>query len=211
MATRLSRVEQVERNRARVLDAAREVFLARGYAGATLEAIAEHAGFSKGVVYSQFANKPDLFLTLLEQRIDERAEANIALATGSGFEGLVQLILANAQRSANRQDWARLLIEFRIVAARDAELNARYAHLHARSRAGLADAIRTVLARGGLRAHPSAAALADVFFAMDSGVTLERALDPAAVPDAMAEYVARGFVFDNGVPTQGADHVQPAD
>ena len=73
MPTRLSRAEQVERNRERVLDAAREVFLERGYAGATLEAIAEAAGFSKGVVYSQFAGKPDLFLALLERRIDQRA------------------------------------------------------------------------------------------------------------------------------------------
>ena len=59
--------EQGERNRALVLAAARRVFLERGYAGATLEAIADEAGFSKGVVYSQFAGKPDLFLALLER------------------------------------------------------------------------------------------------------------------------------------------------
>ena len=76
MATRLTRAEQGERNRGLVLAAARRVFLERGYAGATLEAIAEEAGFSKGVVYSQFAGKPDLFLALLEARIAERAEQN---------------------------------------------------------------------------------------------------------------------------------------
>ena len=70
MATRLSRPEQVHRNRGLVLEAARRVFLERGYAGATLEAIAEEAGFSKGVVYSQFAGKPDLLLALLEARIE---------------------------------------------------------------------------------------------------------------------------------------------
>jgi AcrR family transcriptional regulator len=52
MATRLSRPEQVQRNRGLVLEAARRVFLERGYAGATLDAIADEAGFSKGVVYS---------------------------------------------------------------------------------------------------------------------------------------------------------------
>ena len=54
----------------------------RGYAGATLEAIADDAGFSKGVVYAQFAGKPDLLLALLEARIQERAAENLAVAEG---------------------------------------------------------------------------------------------------------------------------------
>ena len=64
MATRLTRPQQVERNRERVLDAAREVFTESGYVKATLDAIAARAGFSKGVVYSQFDSKADLFLAL---------------------------------------------------------------------------------------------------------------------------------------------------
>lgn len=40
--------------RARLLDAAREVLLATGYRGATLDAIAAKAGFTKGVVYWHF-------------------------------------------------------------------------------------------------------------------------------------------------------------
>ncbi len=40
---RLSRAEQNERNRALVLDAARRVFLARGYHAATLDEIADEA------------------------------------------------------------------------------------------------------------------------------------------------------------------------
>src|SRR4029079_19440055 len=60
---RLNRAEQVERNRGLVVEAARRVFLEHGYAGATLETIADAAGFSKGVVYSQFESKADLFLT----------------------------------------------------------------------------------------------------------------------------------------------------
>src|SRR5207249_240036 len=90
MRKRLSRSEQVERNGGRVLEAARRVFLAKGYAGASLDAIAEEAGFSKGVVYSQFDSKADLFLTLLERRIGERADQNERIAAeavgGRGVE-----------------------------------------------------------------------------------------------------------------------------
>src|SRR5258708_19713868 len=72
MATRLRRAQMVERNREAVLSAARRVFINKGYAGATLEAIAEEAGFSKGVMYSQFESKADRFLTVLERRSAQR-------------------------------------------------------------------------------------------------------------------------------------------
>ena len=85
----MSRVEQVERNRDLVLGAARQVFLDRGYSGATLEAIAAEAGFSKGVVYSQFTSKADLFLALLERRIEAHAAENAAVtAQHAGVAGL---------------------------------------------------------------------------------------------------------------------------
>ena len=50
--TRLSRAEQTGQNHERVLEAARRVFLAKGFHVATLDQIANEAGFSKGVIYS---------------------------------------------------------------------------------------------------------------------------------------------------------------
>src|SRR5215470_19221034 len=80
MSPRLSRAEQNDRNRALLLAAARRVFLERGYFAATLDQIADEAGFSKGAVYSRFASKADMFLALLEDRIAERAGQNAQLA-----------------------------------------------------------------------------------------------------------------------------------
>src|SRR3954462_12033994 len=106
MPTRLSRAEQVERNRELVLDAARRVFLARGYAGATLEAIAEEAGFSKGVVYSQFDGKAHLLLTLLDARIAERAAQNARVVdAGPGPDAMVGLLRVHDQRLTDDTDW----------------------------------------------------------------------------------------------------------
>src|SRR5262245_64069879 len=93
MMTRLRRAQMVERNREAVLRAARRVFLDKGYAGATLESIAEEAGFSKGVMYSQFHSKADIFLTLMERRMEERNEQNEHVLAGYGSaEGLRKLI-----------------------------------------------------------------------------------------------------------------------
>jgi AcrR family transcriptional regulator len=56
--------------RARLLEAARDVFVATGYRGATLDAIAGRAGFTKGALYWHFPNKQALFLALVSDSID---------------------------------------------------------------------------------------------------------------------------------------------
>lgn len=55
--------------RARLLEAASEEFLATGYRGATLDAIAARAGFTKGALYWHFPNKQALFLALVADSI----------------------------------------------------------------------------------------------------------------------------------------------
>jgi AcrR family transcriptional regulator len=54
------RREQARANRRAVLDAARERFLADGYAGTTIAAVAAAAGLSVETVYKAFGNKPGL-------------------------------------------------------------------------------------------------------------------------------------------------------
>jgi AcrR family transcriptional regulator len=184
MAERLRRAEQVERNRDVVLTAARHVFLSRGYAGATLEAVASEAGFSTGVVYSQFGSKADLFLALLERRIDERAEQNERVtAEMPGAEGLRELMRAAGRDSAADQGWARLLVEFRMVAARDPHLNARYAALHRQTRERLASVLRRLHDGASLVPVLSVESMAEFILAVGVGTTVERAVDPAALAD----------------------------
>jgi AcrR family transcriptional regulator len=183
MATRLRRVEQVERNREIVLAAARRVFLRRGYAGASLEAIAEEAGFSKGVVYSQFGSKPDLFFALLERRIEEWAAQNERIAAQfAGAEGVQELLRAVVQEASVDAGWQYLLTEFRALAMRDANLNQRYAAAHARTVAQLAAVLVRLHERTGLQPAVSVRSMAEFILAQAAGIALERAANPDAIP-----------------------------
>lgn len=65
--------KDAERNRQRILDAARELFAERGL-GATLNDVAHHAGVGVGTVYRRFPDKDQLIEELFEQRLDEIAE-----------------------------------------------------------------------------------------------------------------------------------------
>jgi len=175
---RLSRAEQAERNRALVLAAARRVFLARGYHGATLEQIADEAGFSKGVVYSQFESKADLFLALLEARIEERAAENARLAESLPGGDLLALLDHLARGDHATPGWLLLVIEFRVHAARDAELSRRYAAAHARTVEALAGVLAAVYARNGQAPAIPPRQLAELLLAFSAGAALEHAANP---------------------------------
>ena len=140
MSPRLSRAEQNDRNRALLLAAARRVFLERGYYAATLDQIADEAGFSKGAVYSRFASKADMFLALLEDRIAERAAQNARAGRRAGRHRELRRACVDLAQRAERgaPGWRLLVTEFRVHAARDPELNRRYAALHARTVDGIA-------------------------------------------------------------------------
>jgi AcrR family transcriptional regulator len=71
---RLSRAETQERNRGRVLAAARDEFAERGFRDAKIDAIAERAELTRGAVYSNFPGKRALYLAVLAD-LAQRAPA----------------------------------------------------------------------------------------------------------------------------------------
>jgi AcrR family transcriptional regulator len=203
---RLSRAEQNERNRALVLVAARRVFLARGYHAATLDEIADEAGFSRGVVQSRFGNKADLFLALLEERITERAAQNARLAEGlSGAQGMRVVREHAARRNRAELDWGLLLIEFRVHAARDPDLARRYAALHARTRQGLAGVIAGLYERAGQPPPLPPEEMAQMILTVESGIRLEQAADPGA-PGSMAAFEALQGFIESPLPSDHGAH-----
>jgi AcrR family transcriptional regulator len=63
-----------ERTRNALLDAAAEVFARRGFNGASLDEIAETAGFTRGAIYKHFEDKEDLFFALLDRFNEQSLE-----------------------------------------------------------------------------------------------------------------------------------------
>jgi AcrR family transcriptional regulator len=123
------RREKREEVRSRLVAAAVGVFFERGYEGASLERVAEAAGFSKGAVYSNFASKDELFFELVSARIDERLEAVRAaterrgtkpLAGGGGPESAARAA-GRALREVGEADpeWQLLFLEFWLRCARN--------------------------------------------------------------------------------------------
>jgi AcrR family transcriptional regulator len=174
--------------------AARRVFLARGYVNARLDAIAEDAGFSKGVVYSQFESKADMFLALLEARIAERQTQNEQLAArldGRDLAVAVPELALALQRT--EPEWTHLVLEFRVHAARVPELSRRYAELHEHTISGLAGVFARLHERAGTTPRYPVRVLAEIVLGINVGTFLEQLVNPSAadlpIPDVVGDLI----------------------
>jgi AcrR family transcriptional regulator len=97
---------QADETRRRILEAARELFMERGYTGATAEAIAAEAGVAAQTIYAIFKNKKKLFVSLM----------NVSPATG--VEDLTPLPeRASVQAVSQEHDQRRQLQMFAEVVA----------------------------------------------------------------------------------------------
>ena len=67
----MKREQQTEATRGKILESALAVFGREGYQGASMRAIGEHAGISKGIAYHYFKDKDDLYLCCVGQCFDQ--------------------------------------------------------------------------------------------------------------------------------------------
>ena len=195
---RLTRVEQQAETRTRLLDAAVAVCSRRGLHEATLDEISEAAGFTRGAVYSNFAGKEDLLLTVFEERIEPRLRA---IATP-----LIESRTAREQ-SARMREFMRsllneerrhllLLIEFWGFAARNPKLARRFAEVRRRRREGVEQMIEQRLERFDGELRVPVEDLAGAFVAATIGALFEGLVDRRLEADRLQsvayELILRG-------------------
>jgi AcrR family transcriptional regulator len=184
--TRAARSERRDA-RAALLDAAAEVFAARGLRDASVDEIAQRAGYSKGAVYWHFESKDDLFLALLDERVDKPARELIELLESAPPERDMGPEASHrfAQLLGSQRELLLLEHEYWSQAARDPKLRARYRLRQAGRRSALGRALimRFEHLGGPVLDAPAGEALATIVMALIAGLTAERLIDPAAVGD----------------------------
>jgi len=156
-----------ENTRARLLEAAALVFAEVGLDGATVEAVCERAGFTRGAFYSNFESKDELFLelagtvsaerlTAVRQRVTELNESG-ALAQDCDATTLVQQVM---DTGSDDRLGVMLLSEIRLRALRDHAWGKAYLKQEQEMVAGIARIIEDIVASGtmSLRVEPEIAA-----------------------------------------------------
>jgi AcrR family transcriptional regulator len=120
--------------RAELLAAAQRVFLRDGFHGASLTEIAEEAGYTFGAVYSNFQNKDDLFLAVLDAESERRVplHVDLLLDAPSLEAGLRASAREYAEDARQHPGWTAVYVEFWTHAARRPELRRKVAERHER-------------------------------------------------------------------------------
>jgi AcrR family transcriptional regulator len=84
----------------RILDAARTVFLERGFDGASIDEIAERAPASKPTIYARYSGKPALFAAVVAQSVNELMNFDsYTPPAGTAQEKLVGLAISIVDRA----------------------------------------------------------------------------------------------------------------
>jgi AcrR family transcriptional regulator len=190
MPARLTRAESAARTRARLLAAAERVFFERGFHAASLEAVAEEAGLTKGAVYSQFESKADLFLAFQEERNEQTVRR-----TGAWFAALgpgdrpVDLVIDYWREKLlhDPAEYTLLVIEFWASACRDPEIQRRFSDQHERLLATTGKPLEEAASRLGVVLPLPAVELLRLAAGIAHGLELERLMNPAKIDERMLE------------------------
>jgi AcrR family transcriptional regulator len=203
MAHRLTRKESKALTQRRLVAAARTVFVRRGFHAATLEAVAEEAGFTTGAVYSNFANKADLFLAVLDGHLEGRVR-DMAVMVAREETVAAQMGAMARYWNERRQEgplWNLALIEFWAFAARDPELRQQFADRHERLLSELARLQEEAAAERGQVLPVSALDLQRAASAINHGMALEWLVSPDLVPEALLGWAFERLVPEPAVPS----------
>ena len=171
---RMSRAQRKEMTRELLLDAAIEVFAEKGYHGASLDDVADAAGFTKGAVYSNFTRKSDLFRALLEReagRYDQALAETVSRVPLELLPDVAAELLADPEAD---QETQILLIECWLAATRDPALRAPLL----KTSETVGAAFETRLAESDTDPDFDSRELAVLLDALVTGLLMDRALDP---------------------------------
>jgi AcrR family transcriptional regulator len=170
--------------RRRLIDAAAEVFAAKGYTASSVDDVARQAGLTKGAVYSNFESKDELFFALLGEQVAARIALVEALpATPEPAEAWLRSVGAALTRAmVEEPGWHLLFIEFWQRSIRDPAARERFVP-HRRELHDLVS--RTIAGRAQelkLRLPVEPDRLATAMLGLSNGLAIEYMLDPDSVP-----------------------------
>ncbi|WP_409429285.1 TetR/AcrR family transcriptional regulator [Mycobacterium sp. SMC-11] len=180
--SRLSRADSAARTRQLLLEAAEAVFAERGFANASLSEIGERAGFSRGALYANFANKTELFLALLDRWLGaEIAEHREIISSGTTVQHDIDALRGGGgNRFADKQRHL-LLTEFRLYALRHPEAADRLQEYDRVSRLWFARSVMDAFARAKLTPPVSPNDIALLALALEHGIATLAHTDPQAI------------------------------
>ena len=191
------RQAQAEETRRRILDAAHQLFMERGYAGATIDAIAKEAGVALKTVYAVFENKRTILLELLNRSSSDRGEEHLPVLERPSVKAVTQerdphrQMEMFAQVIAGNLEGAASIAEIMNVAAKtEPDVHELVEKLNRQRWRNMAFAVKQFASKGPLREENEAAGTDTVWTLTSPEVFLLLTRDRGWSKEKYAEWLA---------------------
>lgn len=192
--TRTTQAARRQATRSRLLESAFSVFAAQGYTGATVDAIVQAAGYSKGAFYFHFSSKEEVFLEVLwaRARSEEQTLRSAGESSSSGRPlDLLRAVAGFLGPGGEDAQWPALLLEFWSHASRNPRVREGVASVARFRRQALLTALRAASEAGVIKPTLGFDDCADLLLTIGDGL-LARAgagqdgVSPAYLPSLVA-------------------------
>src|ERR1700674_293360 len=172
---------RLERTRAALIASARHVFATRGFEGASLDEIADAAGYTRGAIYRHFTDKEDLFFAVSDavntevldtfgEELDLEAGATLdddRLAAATWMKAL----------AGNREIWA-LNLEFSLYQYRNPAVQERSADQRRQSRSTVTSFMEHYWAEQGITPKVPVETISAILLNASDGLVQAARVDP---------------------------------
>lgn len=170
--------------RDKLFEAAARVFEDQGIGGASIEAIAAAAGFTRGAFYSNFRSKDELIIAMLEDHVEQSIKRNLDLL--AEHTDLDEFIAALRAMDRSKQDplgrSPLLHMEMILFVARAEKRRPELAKRLRARRKLIADIIEATLQTNPRNHARNPPWMASVLLALEDGFRLHRLIDPETTP-----------------------------
>jgi AcrR family transcriptional regulator len=170
--------------REKLFEAAARVFEEQGIGGASIEAIAAAAGFTRGAFYSNFKSKDELIIAMLEEHVEQTIRRNLDLL--DRHRNLADFIDALKNMDKSRQDplgrSPLLHMEMILFVARAEKRRPDLAKRLRARRKLITDIVETTLKNSGKTGALNPTWTGAIVLALEDGFRLHRLIDPETTP-----------------------------
>jgi AcrR family transcriptional regulator len=170
--------------REKLFEAAARVFEEQGIGGASIEAIAAAAGFTRGAFYSNFNSKDELIIAMLEDHVEQTIRRNLDLL--ARHKNIVDFIDALKTMDRSRHDplgrSPLLHMEMILFVARAEKRRPELAKRLRARRQLITDIVETTLKNSGKNGALNPTWTGAILLALEDGFRLHRLIDPETTP-----------------------------
>ncbi|WP_243521536.1 TetR/AcrR family transcriptional regulator [Bacillus pseudomycoides] len=181
---RLTQEQRKQETRQLLLESAFETFAKLGFYGASVDKIAEHAGFSKGAVYAHFHTKEDLFLAIVEQQMtsyvqDIRQVIEQQQSLASFIETMDEYSHLVRQKT---KAWSMLSMEFLLYAMREESVCHKWSNMITEAVEQISKAIDSLLLKEGYKSTLSAKEITWSMLSLENGMSIFYNMNQQHIP-----------------------------